>query len=39
MEIHDDVPWTPGDIEDIRASIEHGRPVEEIAGLLCRPEP
>jgi hypothetical protein len=29
-------PWSFGDDEDIRWSLDHNQPIEEIADFLCR---
>jgi hypothetical protein len=36
MDIYDGADWTEMDIEDLKASIEHGRSVDEAAEFLCR---
>jgi hypothetical protein len=36
MDIYDGADWTEGDIEDLKAALEHGRSVEEAAEFLCR---
>jgi hypothetical protein len=35
-DLYDGAPWSDGDIEDLKAGIERGRSVEDIASLLCR---
>jgi hypothetical protein len=35
-DIYDGAPWTELDVEDLRAAIEHGLSLEEIASMLCR---
>jgi hypothetical protein len=35
-DIYDGADWTEMDIEDLRASIEFGRSIEEAASFLCR---
>jgi hypothetical protein len=36
MDIYDGADWTERDIEDLKAAIESGRPIEEAAQFLCR---
>ncbi len=36
MDIYDDADWTEMDIEDLKAAIEFGRSIEEVAEFLCR---
>jgi hypothetical protein len=38
MDIYDGAEWTDLDVEDLKAEIEHGRPIEEAARFLCRAE-
>jgi hypothetical protein len=35
-DLYDGAPWTDGDVRDLKAALERGRSVEDIAGLLCR---
>jgi hypothetical protein len=35
-DLYDGAPWTDSDIGDLKAGLERGRSVEDIAGLLCR---
>jgi hypothetical protein len=36
MDIYDGTEWTEMDIDDLKAAIEHGTPVEVAAQFLCR---
>jgi len=36
IDLYDGAPWTNGDINDLKAAIEHGRSIDEIAEFLCR---
>ena len=36
MDIYDGADWTDMDIEDLKAAIESGHPIEEAAQFLCR---
>jgi hypothetical protein len=35
-DIYDGTPWSADDITDLRAAVEHGSTLEEVAGHLCR---
>jgi hypothetical protein len=35
-DIYDGADWTEMDIEDLKAAIEHGSSVQEVAEFLCR---
>jgi hypothetical protein len=35
-DLYDGAPWTDGDIRDLKAGLERGRSVEDMAGFLCR---
>ena len=35
-DLYDGAPWTEGDITDLKAAVERGRRLEDIAELLCR---
>lgn len=35
-DIYDGADWTEMDIEDLKASLEHGTTVDEAAEFLCR---
>jgi len=35
-DLYDGAPWTEGDIIDLKAAVERGRRLEDIAELLCR---
>ncbi|MGY3610123.1 MULTISPECIES: hypothetical protein [unclassified Bradyrhizobium] len=36
VDIYDGPEWTEMDIDDLKASLEHGSTIEEAAGFLCR---
>ena len=36
MDTYDGADWTEMDIDDLKASIEHGRSIGEAAEFLCR---
>ncbi len=38
MDIYDNAEWTDMDIDDLKAAIAAGRPIEEVAEFLCRSE-
>ena len=35
-DIYDHEPWTDTDVDDLKAEIERGRSIEEVAQFLCR---
>lgn len=35
-DIYDGADWTEMDAEDLKASLEHGRSIEDAAEFLCR---
>jgi hypothetical protein len=36
QDLNDGKPWSEMDLFDLRNSLAHGRPIEEVAGFLCR---
>jgi hypothetical protein len=36
MDSNDGAPWDDQTINDLKAAVDHGRPLEEIAQYLCR---
>jgi hypothetical protein len=36
QDVNDGKPWSEMDLFDLRNSLAHGRPIEEVAGFLCR---
>lgn len=35
-DIHDNAPWSPTDVEDLKGSVAYGRTIEQAAQFLCR---
>jgi hypothetical protein len=36
QDVNDGKPWSEMDLFDLRNSLAYGRPIEEVAGFLCR---
>jgi hypothetical protein len=36
QDLNDGKPWSEIDLFDLRNSLAYGRPIEEVAGFLCR---
>lgn len=39
MNVNSGKPWSPVDLYDLRAGLERGTPIDEVADFLCRDVP